>query len=77
MASCPLTEICIFFNDEMVNKPDLISKSFKIRFCQGSNAQCARWQVYSVLGTQGVPSNLYPNQGDRVLKIIHKYEGNT
>lgn len=76
MANCPLTEICIFFNDEMGNKPDLISNSFKVRFCRGSNAQCARWQVYSVLGSPGVPRDLYPNQSDRVLKIIHENKEN-
>ena len=74
MAKCPLIEMCIFFNDEMGNKPDLISKSFKIRFCQCSNEQCARWQVYCELGQPGVPRELYPNQADRVIKIIQKYK---
>ncbi len=76
MANCPLLENCIFFRDEMGDKPDLISKSFKIRFCNISNAQCARWQVYSALGKDGVPGNLYPNQDYRVLKLIQKYKEN-
>ena len=73
MANCPLIEYCVFFNDEMADKPDLISKSFKIRFCQVSNEQCARWQIFNTLGMEGVPRNLYPNESHRILKIIQKY----
>lgn len=76
MANCPLLESCIFFNDEMGDKPDLISKSFKIRFCQISNEQCARWLVYRALGKEGVPRDLYPNQGHRGINLIQKYKGN-
>ena len=75
MASCPLVSTCIFFNDEMGNKPDLITKTFKLRFCQGSNEHCARWQVFSALGRDFVPRDLYPNQEEKVKDILEKVNG--
>lgn len=70
MTKCRLTETCIFFNDEMENKPDIITKSFKQRFCYGSYMSCARWQVYDAIGRENVPRDLYPNQDERVKGII-------
>jgi hypothetical protein len=77
MANCPLIEDCVFFNDEMLDKPNLVSKSFKQRFCQSSNANCARWRVYGALGSEFIPRDLYPNQEDKVNDILEghkKYE---
>lgn len=72
MANCPRMEHCIFFNDEMGDKPDIVSQSFKLRFCRGSNENCARWRVFSAMGEELVPRDLYPNQEERAVEILVK-----
>ena len=69
MADCKLLSGCIFFNDKMSNKPGT-AEIFKKKYCKGDNSECARFMVFKALGRQKVPSNLYPNQIDRVQEII-------
>lgn len=70
MAVCPSLGGCIFFNDQMEDKPDIISEVFKIRYCKGCNALCARWKVASTLGKTYVPKDLFPNQMDRANELL-------
>ena len=74
MEYCPHIIACVFFRDEMGDKPGIVIESFKLRFCKGTYANCARWQVSSALGSNFVPRDLYPNQEERVADILKKHK---
>jgi hypothetical protein len=68
MAECPIITKCPFFNDKMANMP-ATTQLFKRKYCLGqgkSNENCARWIVAKKLGEEYVPSDLFPNQLERV-----------
>jgi hypothetical protein len=70
MADCECLEGCPFFNDRMAHKP-ATSEMFKKAYCRGSNIQCARYIVFSTLGKEAVPIDLFPNQIDRAYDVIN------
>ncbi len=69
MADCQLIETCIFFNDKMANMPDM-ANLYKQRYCRTDNSNCARFTVFSALGRENVPPDLYPNDISRAREII-------
>ena len=69
MAECECLPKCPFFNDRMLEKP-VTTKMMKAQYCLGSNIECARHQVFKALGSENVPSDLYPSQRERSLQII-------
>ncbi|MFH1061991.1 MAG: hypothetical protein V1747_03795 [Candidatus Omnitrophota bacterium] len=69
MANCELLGGCLFFNDKMSATPGT-AEIYKRRYCQEDNSKCARFLIASTLGRDKVPLNLYPNQIERVKKII-------
>ncbi len=42
----------------------------KKRYCQGDQTQCARYMVFSKLGPEKVPSDLYPTQIERAQQVL-------
>lgn len=71
MAECECLPKCPFFNDRMLEKP-VTTKMMKAQYCLGSNIECARHQVFKALGSENVPSDLYPSQRERSL-LIYSY----
>jgi hypothetical protein len=71
MADCELLSKCIFFHDKMANMP-ATAASFKRKYCQGDNSNCARYMVFKALGREQVPADLFPNQEDRAKEVIAK-----
>lgn len=69
MADCECVPKCPFFNDRMVNMPTL-AETMKKKYCQGGFDQCARHIVFKVLGSPGVPLDLFPNQTERVPSLL-------
>lgn len=69
MPDCELLTTCIFFNDMMANMPST-SSVFKFMYCNDNFTGCARHMVRKELGKDGVPTDLFPNQSDRVPRII-------
>jgi hypothetical protein len=69
MPDCVCLPKCPFFNDRMAEMPAL-AKSMKKKYCQGDFAACARYMVFSRKGREAVPSDLFPNQTDRVAAIL-------
>jgi len=69
MADCECLPKCIFFNDKMANKP-ATAQLMKNQYCHGDNAKCARHMVAAAVGTEHVPSDLFPTQTDRVKGIV-------
>jgi len=71
MADCPLIEKCIFFNDKMASMP-AASTMMKKKFCKDDFSKCARYTVFSALGRERVPTDLYPNDLSRAQTILGK-----
>ena len=69
MADCQCLPTCIFFNDRMADMPAMAA-SMKKRYCQGDNSQCARFMVFSALGKEKVPTDLFPNNVEKAKLII-------
>ncbi|MCK8817676.1 hypothetical protein MWH28_09925 [Natroniella sulfidigena] len=69
MADCEHITNCAFFNDKMDEKAGLASL-YKKRYCQGDNSNCARYLVSKTVGSQCLPSGLFPNQHQKAEKII-------
>ena len=69
MADCTLLATCVFFNDQMASIPST-AEIFKLKYCRGDNADCARFMVFSARGREHVPPDLFPNQLDIAQKVI-------
>ena len=69
MADCPSLPKCPFFNDRMANRPAMAAM-MKKNYCQTDNSGCARWMVAQVKGGPAVPSNLYPNEQEKVAALL-------
>jgi hypothetical protein len=69
MAECSCLPKCIFFNDKMAQKP-ATAELMKNKYCLGDNSACARYMVFKVKGSAGVPPDLFPSQIERVKELI-------
>ncbi|NQT27007.1 hypothetical protein HQ585_16750 [candidate division KSB1 bacterium] len=69
MAHCSLLEACPFFNDAMKSIPGF-EESHKAVYCKGEFIECARYRVFSALGKEKVPIDLFPVQLIRAKRII-------
>ena len=63
--SCPNLPRCPFFNGRMEGMPSMASM-MKKRYCEGDHTACARFRACAVLGSPGVPMDLFPNQVERL-----------
>jgi hypothetical protein len=73
--ACEKLGTCIFFNDQMEQMP-AVAALLKNQFCNGSFADCARYQVAAVLGGSAVPPNLFPNDHERARRLVSPSETN-
>ncbi|MDD3626256.1 MAG: hypothetical protein PHV06_02940 [bacterium] len=69
MANCECLAKCPFFNDQMMNMPNMAT-SIKEKYCKGDNSDCARYMVFKTIGREKVPGNLFPHQKDIAETII-------
>jgi hypothetical protein len=44
---------------------------YKTSYCRDDNSKCARFRVFSALGREKVPADLYPNDLDVANQIIN------
>jgi len=73
MAECELTEGCIFFNDKMQSMPSM-ANMYKQRYCKGDFEICARYRVFKAIGRENVPSDLYPNEENKITSLVETVE---
>ncbi len=69
MAECQCIAGCPFFNDKMANMP-AVADIYKDRYCRGDWNGCARYRVFSSLGRESVPANLFPNELERAAELL-------
>lgn len=67
MAQCEKLVMCPFFSDKMKAMPNS-ARLMKETFCLGDKTECARYRV-SLAGIP-VPIDLFPNDSERVQKIL-------
>jgi hypothetical protein len=68
MATCELSDTCIFFNDKMPDMP-AVAGYLKDKYCHGIFVICARYRIYAEFGRERVPAGLFPNEEDMVPEI--------
>lgn len=73
--SCELMSTCPFFNEKMPASPQTLAL-YRARYCRGENAECARYLVFSALGRDAVPLDLYPNDRLQALKVVRSAHTN-
>lgn len=66
---CEKLEGCPFYNNKMPIESG-IGQMYKRRYCEQDKLKCARYKVFTAVGKEHVPSDLYPNMVDRAEKII-------
>lgn len=71
MAECECIKKCPFFNGEMNGMPHTIN-IYKLNYCKTDNKKCARYMVFTQLGKEAVPGDLYPHQTGDAQKIINQ-----
>jgi hypothetical protein len=69
MVDCVCLQKCPFFNDRMANIPEK-AEQMKEKYCRQGGEKCARHMVFSNLGREAVPKDLYPIQVSRAKEII-------
>ncbi len=69
MAECVCLPRCPFFNDRMGDMP-ATAQLMKKRFCLGEQTTCARFMIFSTLGSENVPMDLYPTQVERARELL-------
>jgi hypothetical protein len=69
MAECEWAPSCRFFNDQMENMPTT-AHLIKNKYCLSNNTACARYMAYKMLGRENIPSDLTPNQPERILELL-------
>lgn len=76
MSDCVCLPKCPFFFDKMSSMPTM-AEMYKQSFCQGDNSTCARFLVFSRLGSGSVPIDLYPNDMERAEQFVAEQESQT
>ncbi|TLM78827.1 MAG: hypothetical protein FDZ70_03695 [Actinobacteria bacterium] len=69
MADCECIEKCTFFRDRMADKMP-IAALIQNKLCHNDGAECARHMVFERLGREAVPSDLFPVDTDRAIRIL-------
>jgi hypothetical protein len=69
MGDCECIGGCAFLNDKMANMPS-VADIYKDKYCRSDWSTCARYHVFSQLGRENVPLNLYPNELQRADDLM-------
>ncbi len=67
--ACELRAKCPLFNDQM--EADSTTRAmYRVQYCNGEYSECARYLVFTALGAEHVPRDLYPNDRLRALGLV-------
>ena len=73
MNKCPVLEKCRFFNDIVENMPS-ISESLKEQYCLGDNTECARFRIFTAIGKEHLPDDVFPHEMDKAEKLVRNFK---
>lgn len=68
MSDCELHETCTSFYEKLAALPSTV-RLMRGAYCKWNYAECARYQVYKVLGKDKIPADLYPSDAKRVSEL--------
>ena len=66
---CECLNGCLFFNNKMGTIPRTL-ELFKNSLCRGDSSQCARYMIFTALGKDKVPADLWPNDVERARTLL-------
>lgn len=69
MANCDIFDSCPFAQGKMTDRADEKDKLTQ-EYCESNSLHCARYMIYSSLGEDKVPGDLYPDQKDKAYLVI-------
>ena len=72
MNKCLLLTECRFFNDIIENMPS-ISEVLKDQYCLGDNTECARHVIFTEIGKEHLPDDVFPHELDKAKKIVRHF----
>jgi hypothetical protein len=64
-----LTDVCVFFNDEVGYSIDL-QAAMRLRYCLGDSSACARLAARNAMPLDYLPDDLIPTENARSEKLI-------
>jgi len=73
MADCKYLPKCLYFNDKLKNMPT-VSELVKTMYCLWHYDECARYKVAIAMGSENVPSDLFPPETERAANILALYD---
>jgi hypothetical protein len=69
MQECELIGSCPFYNDKLKGDIEQIN-SMKTIFCKTNNLNCARYMIFTAIGVENIPDELFPNEKTRAYEVI-------
>lgn len=61
---------CPFHSGRLAKYSAAVVASMKREYCEGNEANCARYQIVTTLGKEHVPTDLTPNDTKQAQEII-------
>ncbi len=69
MHECELKESCPFYQGKLKGDNDQL-ETMKEKYCRSNNLNCARFMVFTALGEESIPDDLFPHQKDRAYGLL-------
>lgn len=66
---CDFMDSCTFLSEQMGDMPRM-ADVYRVRYCNGDPALCARRMVLENVGASGLPADLFPNDRARAIDIL-------
>ena len=69
MHECELKESCPFYQGQMEGDNEQM-ETLKEKYCRTNNLNCARYMVFTAMGEESIPGDLFPHQKDRAYGLL-------
>jgi hypothetical protein len=64
-----MTDVCVFFNDEVGYSIDL-QTAMRLQYCLGDSSACARLAARNAISLDYLPDDLIPTENERSEQLI-------
>lgn len=69
---CPFLSLCNFVRDNKTKFPDLVARIQNNYCSKPACCRCARFRIYQILGADGVPLLMLPDQTEWARQIVEE-----
>ncbi len=66
---CPYVSKCIFFEDKMSHIPTIVTL-MQESYCKNNFKECAIFIIFNNLGSNYIPTDLFPHEYSRAMDIL-------